>query len=427
MAKFKNMIAMALLTIAASGMTVQASNVESAQDLLSNATSGKSEVVYDTASEQEFTVIIPKKIILGSDKKASYNVTVKGDVAQGSRVKVEPQDDVEDRDGINFVMTAEKSGGSKSVDVTQNVVYWDYNDIVANEYSGTAKSGNVNGSELTFGIWSGTLTFLINFEDEYGEADNGIAPQGAINDYQYELDEVNKVVTLNHYIGNASNVRVYNSYPIGDDVYRTAIGNTTNNVSLFSSCTNVESISFDKVDTSGFIDASYMFYECYALTTLDLSNLDTSNVVDMNHMFESCRALKSPDLSGLNTSNVTDMSNMFLFCMDMGSLDLSNFDTSNVTDMNNMFNSCTFTTLDVSNFDTTSVTNMNSMFGHCEVDVLDLSSFDTHNVTIMAQMFKNNSIGIIYVNQDKWSTSQANASDMFYQASWCGSKDVTYK
>lgn len=54
--------------------------------------------------------------------------------------------------------------------MTQTETVWAYDDIVANSYAGTVKNGQVDGSELTFGIWQGNLTFLINFEDEYSEA-----------------------------------------------------------------------------------------------------------------------------------------------------------------------------------------------------------------------------------------------------------------
>ncbi len=142
------------------------------------ATTGSATVEYNGAAEQNFTVTIPKKIVLGTDKTAEYNVTVKGDVATGSTVNVAPHDDVNDVAGTNFVMSVAsgKTGDPVNVNVTQADTNWDYAAITAVDASdssivtGTAKSGNIAGPDLTKGIWSGTLTFDITFNDEYAGA-----------------------------------------------------------------------------------------------------------------------------------------------------------------------------------------------------------------------------------------------------------------
>ena len=407
--------------------------MEGTQNLGISDSTGVSEVVYDTAGDQYFTVIIPKKIVLGSDKTAEYGVTVKGDVAQGSRVKVEPQDDVDERGGVNFVMTSSGIGGSENVDVTQNDLYWDYTEIVANDYEGTEKPGTVNGSELTFGIWQGDLTFLINFEDEYkdtGETED----YSGIEDWEYELDESTKTVTLKRYIKEYAyeeynpseeyNIDVHSKYNIDGTIYKARfsddVGYDTNEYELFGDYKPyIDNIRFDDdFDTSNVTDMSGMFSNCNLLKSLDVSMFDTSNVTNMSCMFSGCEILQSLDVSMFDTSKVTNMESMFSDCRRLKSLDVSNFDTSNETDMGGMFDSCNYLpSLDVSNFDTSNVTNMGGMFRYCfEIESLDLHNFNTSNVTSMQHMF-NECRSLLSLDLSNFDTS--NVTDMQYMFYRC--------
>jgi len=203
--------------------------------------------------------------------------------------------------------------------------------------------------------------------------------------------------------------------------------NVTKMRSMFYECTSLTNLNISNFDTSSVTDMDYMFYKCTSLANLDLSKFDTSNVMDMNGMFYNCASLTSLDLSNLNTSNVTDMGYMFDRCTSLIYLDVSNFNTINVTKMDNMFGNCTsLTSLDLSSFDTTNVTNMYFMFGSCiSLTSLNLSSFNIGNVTNMDYMFYGcTNLETIYVTNGKWSTSQANAKNMF---TGCGTSSVTYK
>ena len=403
--------------------------VEGTQNLGISESTGVSEVVYDTAGDQHFTVIIPKKIVLGGDKTAEYGVTVKGDVAQGSRVKVEPQDDVDERDGVNFVMTASGVGGSKNVDVTQDDLYWNYAEIVANDFEGTEKPGTVNGSELTFGIWQGDLTFLINFEDEYkdtGETED----YSGIEDWEYELDENAKTVTLKQYIGESLDVVVHSKYDVNGTVYKAQFPDDIGDfgdISLFGRRhTEIQSITFDNdFDTSNMTNMKSMFSWCSSLQSLDLSMFDTSNVTVMSNMFNQCSSLQSLNLSSFSTSNVTMMSSMFGCCSSLQSLDLSLFDTSNVTMMNNMFTMCSaLQSLDLAAFDTSNVINISSIFYGCSaLQSLNLVTFDTSNANNMNYMFYGCSSLYSIEVSSKWVTEQALTFNMF---DGCGTDHVTY-
>ena len=241
-----------------------------------------------------------------------------------------------------------------------------------------------------------------------------VAPIDAINKWNYTLDNENKIVTLNYYIGNEANVTIYGGYEIDGVIYNTKIKSNTStkystkymfNGMAQSGCQKIETITFGKdVDTSEVTSMVYMFESCYALTTLDISSFDTDNVTDMACMFSNCYKLTALDLSNFNTSNVTDMGNMFANCRALASLDLSSFGTNNVTNMNNMFMNCiSLTSLDLTSFDTGKVTDMRYMFQ---------VSIGTSNLCA------------VYVTEGKWSISQAKTSNMF---SGCGTSSVTYK
>ncbi len=314
--------------------------VHAAEENLTNigmgTDSGSSEVIYDTADKQEFTVMIPKKIVLGSDKTGSYDITVKGDVAQGSEVTVKPQDAVSDKDGINFVMTSTKSGGSKNVDVIQNDVLWNYSDIAANDHNGTQKNGEINGSELTFGIWNGTLTFRISFKDEYGPGADEI---GEITDWQYTLDNTNNTVTLTKYISSNQNVVIYPYYKTNDKLYSTRLPGLTRD--MMQGNTNIRSFTMKPgVNTSNVHEIGRMFKDCSNIRSIDLSNFNTENVDDMAETFRNCTSLTSLNLSGLNTSKVLTMDQMFRNSR-VATLDLSSFNTAKCSEMESMFEDCT--------------------------------------------------------------------------------------
>ncbi len=62
---------------------------------------------------------------------------------------------------------------------------------------------------------------------------------------------------------------------------------------MFADCSNLESISFDNVDTALMVDMSRMFYKCTGLEELDLSNFNTLNVQYMAYTFYKCTNLKT--------------------------------------------------------------------------------------------------------------------------------------
>lgn len=289
-----------------------------------------------------------------------------------------------------------------------------------------------------------------------------IAPNNECNNWNYTLDEENKIITLN-YCQNYSNtdVIVYANYVIDGVTYKTkikdlyySIGNMAPTKHMFSGMGSIKTIKFsENIDMSNVKGLHGMFYNCINLTSIEgISNWDLTSVTDMDAMFSGCKSLTKLDLSNWklanvdmsylfckcesltevnmnnwNTSSVTHMNSMFSGCSSLINLDLSNWDTSGVIYMGSMFIGCTsLTSLDLSNFDTGNVTIMDGMFRACtSLTSLDLSSFDTRKATNMNDMFYNcSNLATIYATNGKWSTSNATTYYMFDN---CGTKSVTYK
>ena len=237
------------------------------------------------------------------------------------------------------------------------------------------------------------------------------------NDYEYTLDEENSIITLNKYIGTATELTVPGTAVIDGQEYTVALRNSTiytNGIwyekrgtitslvfeegiqlpkdcsHMFYDCNNLTSLDISSFDTSNVTDMGYMFYNCSSLTSLNVSSFNTTKVTSMFRMFNRCSSLTSLDLSDFDTSKITTMEEMFLNCSSLTSLNVSNFNTSNVTSMLRMFCGCSsLTSLNLTSFNTSNVTEMGSMFSGCSnLTSLNLSNFNTSSVTGMVQMFE---------------------------------------
>jgi ribosomal protein S27AE len=113
------------------------------------------DVTAEVASQ--FTVTIPKKIVLsGSTKKADFEVQVKGDIAGDEAVTVKPDAD--------FYLSSTGKSDVKAT-VTQKVNRWASKEI--NLTTPVKQAGSVDASGengITAGDWSGTFTFSISLD-----------------------------------------------------------------------------------------------------------------------------------------------------------------------------------------------------------------------------------------------------------------------
>ena len=145
-----------------------------------NATDINSTNVYAQV-EEDYLITIPKVIVLdGTERAASYEVSVCGDIAGSSIICVEPDK--------TFILN-EESGNKDFViaNIEQDKLTWKYNEIL--EPNQIKANGFISASDLTAGKWSGNFNFNINLSSVLGDV---IEPQ--------QLDEINILSTNNKQI-----------------------------------------------------------------------------------------------------------------------------------------------------------------------------------------------------------------------------------
>ena len=172
----------ALITMTPTIPTLAAGNpdntIPTTQDI-TTACSQTSMVNYEQASS--FTVTIPKNIVLNSDKRAAYQVKVKGDVAGNEKITVVPDTEVKltdsnRKDPITGTITQDKTEFSSAE--------------ISGGTDGAVTNGNIDATGLTSGDWSGNFEFAIDI-GSYGTDINNLS----YSDYQtYGIEETSNVV-----------------------------------------------------------------------------------------------------------------------------------------------------------------------------------------------------------------------------------------
>lgn len=142
-----------------------------------NASGSKTAVVkYDQASS--FTVTIPKSIVLDSNKTATYNVKVKGDILGNEIITVVP----------DATVTLNDANGKDPVTGTINQVKTEFlcNEITADD--GCSTDGKITADSLTSGNWSGVFRFSIDVDKKI---DAGLYDANGIMLCSWEESEIN--------------------------------------------------------------------------------------------------------------------------------------------------------------------------------------------------------------------------------------------
>jgi hypothetical protein len=212
-----------------------------------NASGSKTAVVkYDQASS--FTVTIPKSIVLDSNKTATYNVKVKGDILGNEIITVVPDatvtlNDANGKDPVTGNIAQEKT---------------EFSSTEVNTNSGNT-TGSVLANDLTSGDWSGNFKFVIG-TNQIGNgivitsenlATYGIKTTGDVVIPEYVTDNDNTrhaVTSISDYAFR--NCNEITSITIADSVTEIGTGAFANcsklsNVSLPSSLKTVKSNVFE--------------------------------------------------------------------------------------------------------------------------------------------------------------------------------------
>lgn len=116
-------------------------------------TTGTKTASVDYSRDSSFTITIPKNIEIDKKSKTgTYEISVSGDIKANETLSVSPNSKVS--------MTDTTSQNNVDVDVTQIKSSFNYSDVANNSIT----TGQINGSNLTSGIWEGTLNFSISLQ-----------------------------------------------------------------------------------------------------------------------------------------------------------------------------------------------------------------------------------------------------------------------
>lgn len=129
--------------------------VSSSTPALANTitTTGTKTASVDYSRDSSFTVTIPKNIEIDKKSKTgTYEILVSGDIKANETLSVSPNSKVS--------MTDTTSQNNVDVDVTQTKSSFNYSDVANNSIT----TGQIDGSNLTSGIWEGTLNFSISLQ-----------------------------------------------------------------------------------------------------------------------------------------------------------------------------------------------------------------------------------------------------------------------
>lgn len=239
---------------------------------ISEAGSLSSDVTY--TQDSSFTVSIPKKIILDSNKSAAYHVNVTGDIYGDQTITVTPDTEI--------TLTDKNGKGTVTATVAQDDNVFECADIKAvsesGEMVGKTVEGSITAEGLTAGEWEGTLNYNVALENIGNETPVALAAglydvndvmlcswedSGIDVETDYTFSNYKTATTSPYYV-------LTNNYPTATKVVVpdgvTSIGNYT-----FFGCSNLTSITIpDSVTSIG----EYAFDHCSNLTSI---NVDSNN------------------------------------------------------------------------------------------------------------------------------------------------------
>lgn len=142
---------------------------------LENNTATNTTTVYAEIGS-EFTVTIPKKIVLdGESKTGTYTVSVEGDIAGNEYVSVKPDE---------TVVLSSNNLADVTASISQDKTEWYYSEMLEN---GVIGNGAIDANGITAGVWNGTFNFNIKLENN-NKYSNSIEDVEYIN-IQYKSGE----------------------------------------------------------------------------------------------------------------------------------------------------------------------------------------------------------------------------------------------
>ena len=296
----------AIMTLMPTIPTLAAENPDNTtQEATTTGTQGTT-ITYE--QDSAFTVTIPKTIILGQNKSATYDVKVKGDISGNETVTVTPD--------ATLQLTDSNGKAAVTGTITQDVTEFAAAEV--NLPDGGSTTGNIVANELTSGDWSGNFEFAININNKTQE----------VIGEDIALTSENRVA---YGIATTGDVEIH-EYVTGSDGIKHKV--TSIGIGAFEDCTGLTSITIPdsviSIESNTFRDCSDLtsitlphsvtniggaaFSGCSALTSITLPDSVTSIGVTA---FENCTGLTSitiPD-SVISIGNYT-----FYNCTNLASI-----------------------------------------------------------------------------------------------------------
>ena len=374
-----------LLAVAMAAMTAVTVSVPAfAENSIVN-TPSNNEVQVQSSIASNFTVTIPKAVVLTKasgggtgEYTAAFDATVTGDIGELETVYVTPD--------ASVTLTGDKAGATTVATTTIGTTEFARAAILGQTATGTH---NLT-AQLTPGAWSGTMNVTISLKSV---AAPKLGDKVTIGDYEYCYGMRNNGggAWYNPTDENAPaldgwGVRVLNSSKSSYGTLETSInGKPVSNLDYLFAGTTSPTLDLSAVKTDNAVSMRGMFSHA-AATTIDISGFNTKNVTNMGSMFSSVNIAGALDLTHLNVSKVTDMNAMFARA-NIPSLDVSTWDTSNVTDMTLMFSFSAIPTVDITGLNVSNVTSMRGMFLNFKGTTINLSGLNAAKLTNVGAMF----------------------------------------
>ncbi|MDF0717303.1 BspA family leucine-rich repeat surface protein, partial [Muricauda sp. 334s03] len=269
-------------------------------------------------------------------------------------------------------------------------------------------TGLLEGAEVTFGDFSGTLSYTGGDGNDITLEETSFKP--FITTWQ--TTGANESITIPTYATVIPNPEIYD-YTVdwGDGTVET---NQTGNATHSYTSPGIHTVSisgvFPRFWSSGLSNNAQ---RDRLLTVEQWGDIEWSS---MASAFQNCGNLDVTATDVPDLSNVTSLYRMFYYCENLqGTSAFNTWNVSNVTSMNSMFVSNDVFNQDIGDWDVSAVTDMQSMFSGAQLFDQNLGDWDVSAVINMSGMFQNSAF-----NQDigNWDVSAVTRMDsMFASAS----------
>ena len=238
-----------------------------------------------------------------------------------------------------------------------------------------------------------------------------------INDFSFMFSNLSSINSITMNFALQSNYKLsnmfYNCYNLEEFVYNKDNADSLDNIDMskmFYNCSSLKSFNFQKLNLNN-VNTSYMFYNCLNLNTFNFISY-SFNVNDIKGMFYNCISLEQIQLDNIQTSDFIDVSYMFYNCSKLTSFISGNI---RVNEMKYMFYNCSsLIELNMNYFiGSNNYINMTNLFYNCcKLEKIE-GGFDNLLIYDTSKMFYN-CISLTSLKFNPKKVQEINMTKMFY-------------